>query len=863
MSEYETLELEQPETESISGTVRTFIFERGSFKIGRLQYEEKRDLVFKGGGLNSLLVGDAVTLFGHWIQDPRYGLQFEVSSWQAQETSKEETLVRFLSSDFFPYVGQRSAEKIVDALGESALEKIRENPEVLITKCDLRPNLAVRVSEGIANLQGKEELALTLMHWGVSLSETRAILARNYSLEDLQKSCFAPFYGGMGVTYGACTRIANGLKLSATDHQRAEARIYYELKNACFQSGSTFIVRPFLYELCERMDHFEESLITLSNCEMIKLEKDRVFPRFLWEAENSICDLLAERMLQMQEYPGSSNPGYDRQSLIEKIAQIERRDRITYSEKQIEAIETCFSSPVSILTGGPGTGKTTIVKAILECLDTVMPGCRYQLCAPTGRAAKRLSELTGSTGRTVHSLLGWDPDADVFEKNEYNLYSSDFMIVDEFSMVDTRLFSALLKAMPANTRLLIIGDEEQLESVGEGKVLSDLIASKEFPTIHLDQLYRQKKGSGIAKLSDEIRKGQPFEFSDGVELCAPEKKMSEQIAQIVMEKPNPGKVQILSPKYEGEGGVFELNAIMQELLNPFSTSKPEIVEKVRHNQSGYHEVHYREGDKVMLKVNIAQEGIYNGDIGEIVEIVPKTRTALVHFDNIEYEVTSPFNAMISHAWCVSVHKAQGSEYQDVVFSLPEQAMKMSAKRLVYTAVSRAKRDLKIVSVREVFEICARRIDPASRQTTLKERLRWKILCAKRVAEKRLKQGEKAQKAVSRTNMPLPGTSLTSPAYHAQIAQAAEAEPVRSNESTVLSALNETHADSSAIDKEIVDLSAIEDLDLDEALDPGDSADMDQRALSIQPDASDAAGENESDSGDLHDEFRSQSSEETK
>lgn len=710
---------------AITGTVYKIIFRarNNGYRIGDLLEENGTHVRFLGQDLAALHEGMPVILTGTWIDHPTYGMELMVSSIETPEPDRQSALVRFFSSSYFPGIGEKSAQRIVEELGEDAIEKILEEPEVLTSKCSLRPVAATALLSALKVLGNKRDMLLHLMEWRVPDHEISILLAnQKVTLDMLKEDCFRPYYSITSFSYDASQRLADGFDIPQDDPIRQRAAIFNTLKSQCFSHGSTYLSEESLYYACGCLPGFRKSLEELADRQLVAMENGCVFPYTLWQEEILIAAVLYCIEREWKKEGALERLEIDEDKLSATIERLEAEFHIQYDEIQINAIRTFFRSPAMILSGGPGTGKTTIVKAILRCLHALIPSSRVQLCAPTGRAAKRLSELSGENARTIHSLLGWDAETDQFSKDMHNPINCEFLIVDEFSMVDTHLFSSLLQALPSTCRILLIGDEEQLESVGPGRVLGDLIASGRLPIVRLERLYRQKEGSAIAQLADEIRHEQTLTYEKPVFLYESEQDQTEQVRKLVSAFESPANVQLLSPKYEGTGGIFELNQMMQDLLNPFHPQLPQISASVKLKSGGRHTIWYRPGDKVMLKANMSELDIYNGDIGEIVEVDEKTRTVLVAFDNAEIELSNDIYRYLYHGWCVSIHKAQGSEYQDVILSLPESAQRMLRKRLIYTGVSRAKRTLSIVTTASRLENAVRTYDDHKRQTTLLYRL---------------------------------------------------------------------------------------------------------------------------------------------
>ena len=399
---------------------------------------------------------------------------------------------------------------------------------------------------------------------------------------------------------------------------------------------------------------------------------------------------------------------------------------IEYDKKQIDAINSFLDYDLSILTGGPGTGKTTVVRGMVNLFRELYPNHQIACCAPTGRAAKRLAELTKVECQTIHSLLKWDLESNTFGMNEENPLNVDCLIIDEFSMVDAFLFAALCKASSNVKKIVIIGDEDQLPSVGPGCVLKDLIDSELFPVTRLKTIFRQKEGSDVTALAHAIQKRDvdALKFSGDVAFfeCSQYdvKDLCIKIVQSALDKGyNLSDIQLLACKYSGVAGIDRLNSALQECFNPHDPS-------LNQWKSG-HRI-FRENDKILQLKNQVDDGVYNGDIGLLVEVIPASEDfnsqsrLIVDFDGVFAEYTSENLNNITHAYCISVHKSQGSEYPIVILPIVNEATFMLQRRLIYTAVSRAKKSLVLLGNKELFVKAVLKEEKQLRCTTLKQRM---------------------------------------------------------------------------------------------------------------------------------------------
>ncbi len=661
---------------------------------------------FTGAGrIDDVQEDQEYDLQGEYVKHPKYGDQFRIDVATKKLPDQSESIIHFLSGEHFPTIGKKTAQQIVDILGDHCLEDISKDSTLLEQIPGLNPKKKKIIEEGIKEFTGFNETYMTLIQYGLSPRQIQ-MLEDHYEnvLDVIQENCFTPYYEVYGFGYKTACKLAQAVQLEANDIRRLDAYMYELTRQISMATGNTYVDIHILIQKAGNIDtnQMQESLNRLSTEEYLYIENNKIYPFTLHEDEITIAKELRHHTFKVEPV--------DVQAQIDKV---EFSLAIQYDEEQRNAIQTFFNSSLMILNGGPGTGKTTTVKGILEILKALNPDANIQLCAPTGRASKRLGQLSNCDSRTIHSLLQWNLEDNSFGKNEEEPLEVDYLIIDEFSMVDTHLFAALLKALPDTCRILIIGDEDQLESVGPGKVLEDLIQSNVCPIIHLRKIFRQANGSGIVTLAKNIREEKECIYEDGVtflERSSP--KIIDTLIQL-MKDMDLSDMQILAPMYKGVSGIHAINHEMQALFNPKSKHK---------NQITIGTTIFRENDKVMLLKNLPDEDVYNGDIGTIVDIDPKQNVISVDFFTTIVDFTSDFLYYLSHAWCISVHKAQGNEYQNVFVICDQNSKYMLEKRLLYTAVSRAKKQLYILGDKDLFEERVKLKQARIRQTTLKEKI---------------------------------------------------------------------------------------------------------------------------------------------
>lgn len=699
-------------SETIKALLEHVIFENPDNHYVVAAFSETEDYhCFTGAGkLVDPKEDNEYELEGEYVEHPKYGMQFKILRANLLLPTKKEAVIHFLSSERFPTIGKKSAETIYEILGEDCLEQIRANPQILKQVPRFPQKKIEVISDGISQFTGFNDNYIKLLEYGLTDRQIN-LLENTYEeevLEVVEEDPFRPLYEIYGFGYKGACKIADALQIPANDPRRLEAMIYEMCRQMAMNSGNTYIPYPVLQERFKsvRPETFENALAHLVQNEYLKAENEKIFPFSLHEDEKIIARRLNEHIFEVEPI--------EKEEIDEHIRDIEFMLNIEYDEIQKQAIHMFFSNSASILNGGPGTGKTTTVKGILQIAKQLYPEAVIQLCAPTGRASKRLSQLSDNDSKTIHSLLRWNLDDNTFGKNEKDPLDIDILIIDEFSMVDTHLFASLLKALPPYCRILLIGDEDQLESVGPGKVFNDIIASGIYPIVHLEKIFRQSKGSGIAQLAKSIREEEAIEFEDGANFISqPTSFIIEDLKKHIAayDEQERNALQIIAPMYKGKAGIDAINAAMQEMINPPAREKREL-------RIGT--LCFREEDKVMLLKNLPENDVYNGDIGMICEI--QDRIITVDFGNQIVDFAKDHLYYLSHAYCISVHKSQGSEYDTVYCVVEPQTAHMLNKRLLYTAVSRAKKELFLIGDERLFKQKIQQKQSHIRMTMLKERI---------------------------------------------------------------------------------------------------------------------------------------------
>lgn len=664
---------------------------------------------------------------GHYTEHPRYGIQFVMTSFERPLPNEEEAVVRYLSGAQFPGIGKKTATKIFEALGSSCLDLIKEDSTVLNHVNGLSKSQISIIVEGIQNQEpGMEELIQFLNVHGIGMRNL-VRLNRVYgstALSKLKENPYRVIEECDGFGFETADKIAFSLGFQEDDERRLYALLIYKCMDLCMQSGDTSADIESLtnhFRKATKKIHYDfEALLeeAVLKGQLVK-EENRVYP-----ITQHIAEEFCSRFLV--EFPYVLTEDFNLEKLYEHLDHLQKNNCIQYDEAQILAIETFFVHPFSVITGGPGTGKTTVIKAFIDLHRVMAPNAKIVCAAPTGRAAKRLSEVTGTTATTLHSLLKWDLETNTFGKNDDDPIVADLLIVDEFSMVDNWLFYHLLKASKQIRKICIIGDENQLPSVSPGDVLRDLIACDVFPFVRLNNIHRQKTGSDIIELAHQVRNGvvdfTTFDHEVKFFDCNPSdtRRLVIQIVQNALDKGfDINDIQVLSPSYNGADGIDVLNNALQDCFNSHSKVKKEI-------KSGYH--CFRENDKVIQLKNQPDDNVYNGDIGIIEEILEaheserNVRTVIVRFDDDFVEYTPETLGNIRPAYCISVHKSQGSEYPIVIMPISSSHSYLLQKRLIYTAITRAKKALILLGERDALQRFIKREEVHIRFTKLKEKV---------------------------------------------------------------------------------------------------------------------------------------------
>lgn len=717
--------------ESIIGKIVDVRFynEQNKYIVALVESKDDGKLIVITGQMLDFQEEKLYQFDGDYVIHPKYGRQFKFICYHELLVTGHNEVVKYLSSSIFKGIGKVLANRIVETLGEDALEKIVADKDCLDKVPGITPTKKEQIYEQL-NVEGNHEIATFLLQHGLHMSIVEKVMAtyQENAYEMIQENPYCMLDDIENMRFKTVDQFAMSLGVDYDDINRVKALIEYTIKECCYQTGDTYLLFDQLIKKINIADRrLDQNLIgecidLLVKQNRIYLKEDMVFSYVYEEAENGIVSKLTYFNSLFVEENTS-------QQIEEMIQFIQEKDHIQFATKQKKAIMDFMKYPIMILTGGPGTGKSTIVKAAIEVYRKYESTTKIALVAPTGRAAKRLSELTGLEAHTIHRLLRWDISKNEFMVNEDSPLAVDLLVIDEFSMVDTVLFHYLLKASRLVKKFLIIGDSKQLPSVLPGNVLQDMLEMDKIHQVSLDHIFRQKQTSGIVKLAHDIANDKLIDkiifddYSDINFIECQNIHVLEMVKKIVLKAINEGyhyyDLQVLAPMYQGIAGIDAINSMLQDVLNPPTKKKVQIT----HGQRIF-----REGDKVLQLKNRVEDNVFNGDIGIITKIILKDNfTYLSDFVIVDYEgveVQYPLNELnqITLAYCMSIHKAQGSEFKIVIMPVLKDYHIMLKKNILYTGITRAKQSLFLIGEIEAFQKGIHNTHQHKRMTYLKQRM---------------------------------------------------------------------------------------------------------------------------------------------
>lgn len=714
----------------IKGNVVKLLFESstgykvGLFKVKEASGEEiesyiNKTITFTG---TFMPINNELTykFTGHLSNHPRFGVQFVVTSYESVIPNTTDGIVMYLSSGIFKGIGPKVAKQIVDTFGEETINEIKNANPILSKVKGMSEKKARELTAKILEYDKDQELIIEFTNLGFTTEECLKIVNK------YKDRCFDIIDNNIYLLQDDI----NFLKLDKiflqlhdeSEGVRIDALIRYSIKSECYKSGDTLVSYEALF--LEVNKFFSKTLLSdvflshvndlLEVGKIIEINNLLTLSEF-YEVEANIASSV--------NYLCSIKEKIDKDKIIKEIDKYEKKNSIIFNDCQKEAIEGSLSNNMFIITGGPGTGKTTIIKAIVDIYEELHEDTEMgdiTMLAPTGRAAKRIAESVNRKASTIHKFLKWNKETKEFNVNRFNPSNTKLVIIDEFSMVDIFLFNSLLEGLSSNIKLILVGDANQLPSIAPGNILADLLEVNSISGKYLDQVYRTKGDSYIIPLAQDIKnrievKEFPNIYEDFKFISSPDIMIRQYITQIC-DKANKKELdiedfQVLIPMYKGENGIDSINAVMQSIFNKESTDKHEI--NIRN-------VIYREGDKVIQLVNDVDNNIYNGDVGYIKKIIDGAKPIIeINYNgNVVIYNKGKFDEF-THAYAISVHKSQGSEYANVIVVIPSNMKRMLYNKLLYTAVTRAKKGLIIIGSIDSFNYAVKTDYSENRNTSLK------------------------------------------------------------------------------------------------------------------------------------------------
>lgn len=712
--------------ETVKGIVRviTHKSEDNDFVIAKIEPPDGGKRIAVKGWIKHLSVGETVVLKGYWTTDKKWGPTFKFESYESVLPSSLDGIKHYLSSRYMKNIGPITAERIVNTFGTDTLRILDEEPDRIKEVPGISRKQIASIKSGWEKHRHIRDVMIFLRAHDISEAYASRIYEKygEATVDKMRSNPYCLIRDIRGIGFIKADLVATKLGIAKDAPDRVRAGILHTIDELT-DKGHVFVPYELLVDTAaETLDldaaAVTQSLEKLAKSRFVIVEEGRVYPAELYTCETEVAQML-------KSIAGGRRGGKipERAELDTVIADIESKRGISFAEGQRDAIALAASSTLMVLTGGPGTGKTTTVLGIIDIFRRLR--IPTLLCAPTGRAAKRMTEATGIEAKTIHRLLEYNPHNGRFTRTSGNPLSAGAIIMDEASMVDTRLMADFLRAVGGYTSLVIVGDVDQLPSIGPGSILRDIIISKSVPTVRLTEIFRQAQTSGIVRSAHLINAGRmPHTGNehDGnfffISMKEPG-KIAESIVDMVSRRLpvrygfDPiSDIQVLSPMHKSETGVQNLNVLLQERLNPPNKGRSEI------RRSGWT---FREGDKVMQVRNNYDKMVFNGDIGRIVRIVRDRNAVRVKFDEIVEFEGSELDDLVP-AYAVSVHKSQGSEFKCVVMPVTTQHFIMLKRNLLYTAVTRARELAVLVGDFRALAIAVKNEQISERNTSLAERL---------------------------------------------------------------------------------------------------------------------------------------------
>lgn len=715
----------------IKGKFKQTIYESESgYKVGLFKVIESdeediskiKTITYTGYFANNINNEETFILYGQYLFHNRYGYQYNVKNYEKISPEGKEAIIEFLTSSFVKGCGEVLAKKIYDVFKEDTLEKIKENKNNLFLVPKMTEKKADSIYNSIIKYFESDKEILELKNMGFTVKETMNLF-NSYGKKTLDI---------INQNIYLLLDIIDFKKLDSIfinnhpldDKRRVKACLIQSMKELSFSLGDIYLYESEIKDYLGKNYQIHLDIISylkeLSNDRTIVIQDDKYYliNDYLDELNNarSISDLIKTKDSKIA-------------SFAKKIAKIEKELNITYNDEQKDAIKRALENNISIITGGPGTGKTTIINGIIKMYGLINKlseaglNREIMLLAPTGRASKRMSETSHLNASTIHRFLKWDKENNIFGINELNKVHYNLIIIDEVSMLDNHLLSSLFKGIDLKTKIIFVGDEYQLPSVGPGLVLNDMISSR-IPHIKLNTIYRQSTNSFIPILAKNIKevvvtpelnsKKDDYSF-----ISSNNKEIKDYIKTIINKmidkKIDESSIQVLAPMYKGENGIDNLNILLQDIFNPENKNKKEV--KIG-------PITYRENDKILNLVNDVDNNIYNGDIGyiESIDLNSKQEYMTINYYNNRVSYKKEDLKNITHAYAISIHKSQGSEFEHVIMPISNSYTRMLYNKLLYTGVSRAKKSLILIGDYNSLTKSIENNYSYKRKTTLKEKI---------------------------------------------------------------------------------------------------------------------------------------------
>lgn len=683
------------------------------------------------GYFNDINIEDNLRLNGTFTRHNKYGEQFSVSSYEIIMPTTENSIITFLSSGIFKGIGENKAKKIYEALGDDCINIISND----ITALEGIKGISKKNREDIYNTlleySDNLEIIVKLNEYGFNNKDSTTLYHKykNKVIDLIDEDIYNLVNEDTNFGFKKIDNLAIKLDYSNDDIRRIKAGIIYVINEVVNTVGDTYLYKSEIYNYLKRAllvildeEYFDSAINELIKEEKIVLIENKYYLKKVYDAE---CNI-AKRISYLANKDDNKFKKLDELLLLN-----EKKNNIDYNSEQEEAIRNSFIKNVLVITGGPGTGKTTIIKSIVSIYEELYKLNREELCekvtllAPTGRAAKRIMETVNMPASTIHRFLKWNKENNKFGINEHNKVHTDLVIVDEASMVDTYLLDNLLKGLRFDTKLILVGDVNQLPSVGSGQILKDIIDTEKIPVVKLEKLYRQEKNSNIITFAYNVNNGiydnSIFNnYDDLTYIKCDSYNLMDKFSELcyTYKDYDYNDLIMMAPMYKTINGIDNLNNIAREIFNPKDNSKREIV---------IGDTLYRENDKVIELVNMPDYNVFNGDIGIITEIDKDKNEITIDYDGNIVKYTKSNYTNFKLGYVISIHKSQGSEFKVVIMIMLNEFNRMLYRKLLYTGITRAKQNLYILGEEEAIKKAISNNELLKRKTSLYEMINERFI----------------------------------------------------------------------------------------------------------------------------------------